>query len=208
MRDSCSRPSWCSFSPSAGQVQGLCVQSIRQGAPVPSSSSRAEKVLRSRTPDPSASTWRGPACRGTFSTLRHWPEYVGRTWGAPQHWSTVGRTALGRLHVSRGRLSLYSNILSGLRKLASSKFCHWTGLTEIARKDNVALIITNNAERTKKERVSEKNFHKLNNCCVPVNDLNDGDCFKSLYWRQNLPTFTECVITALSIVQAGTVQSL
>ena len=152
MRDSCSRPSWCSFSPSAGQVQGLCVQSIRQGAPVPSSSSRAEKVLRSRTPDPSASTWRGPACRGTFSTLRHWPEYVGRTWRAPQRWSTVRRTALGRLHVSRGRLSLYSNILSGLRKLASSKFCHWTwtGLTEIAQKDNVALIITNNAERTKK----------------------------------------------------------
>ena len=155
MRDSCSRPSWCSFSPSAGQVQGLCVQSIRQGAPVPSSSSRAEKVLRSRTPDPSASTWRGPACRGTFSTLRHWPEYVGRTWGAPQRRSTVRRTALGRLHVSRGRLSLYSNILSGLRKLATSKFCHWTGLTEIARKDNVALIITNNAECTKKGRVSE-----------------------------------------------------
>ena len=150
MCDSCSRPSWCSFSPSAGQVQGLCVQSIRQGAPVPSSSSRAEKVLRSRTPDPSASTWRGPACRGTFSTLRHWPEYVGRTWRAPQLWSTVRRTALGRLHVSRGRLSLYSNILSGLRKLASSKFCHWTGLTEIAGKDNVALIITNKAERTKK----------------------------------------------------------
>ena len=42
--------------------------------------------------------------------------------------------------------------------MASSKFCHWTGLTEIARKDNVALIITNNAERTKKGRVSEKFF--------------------------------------------------
>lgn len=31
--------------------------------------------------------------RGTFSTLRHWPEYDGRTWRAPQSQLTVGQQA-------------------------------------------------------------------------------------------------------------------